>query len=164
MRIPTKKLDKIIKLGKLKPTKTVYDLGAGLGTIAFEAAHTGAHIVAVEVDPLKVAAMKILLSYNNRIAKATQKMVGRSMMIPTPPNKVLDVEIVKSNLLKVNLHPADVVYCYLFGPLMQRVGEKARKELRKGSLLISVEHPILDWKPKLVDTEDKIYVYQQGLV
>lgn len=160
IRIPTRKLKKIIELGKLKDTKTVYDLGAGLGTIAFEAAYSGAHVVAVEIDPFKVALMKILLGYNNRIAKAAMANPGAMML---KPPKALDVEIVKKNLLDIDLHDADVVYCYLFGPLMQRVGEKARRELREGSMLVSVEHPILDWKPKYVDAEEKIYLYQQGV-
>lgn len=158
MKIPTKKLKKIIELGKLKASKTVYDLGAGLGTIAFEAAYSGAHVVAVERDPTKVLAMKLLLGNNNRIAEASMKARGSALVKPT---QRLDVEIVKKNLLDVNLHDADVVYCYLFGPLMQKVGEKAKRELRNGALLISVEHPITDWKPKFVDAEDKIYVYQQ---
>lgn len=158
MKIPTKKLKKIIELGQLSASKTVYDLGAGLGTIAFEAAYSGAHIVAVEVDPFKVALMKILLSYNNRVSKLAMNSPGAALM---KPPKLLDVEVVKGNLMDADLREADVVYCYLFGPLMQKVGEKAKRELHKGALLISVEHPILDWKPECVDQVDKIFVYKQ---
>jgi 16S rRNA G966 N2-methylase RsmD len=150
-RIPTRKLDKIIALGNIKK-KHVCDLGAGFGTIAFEAAFQGAkEVTAVERDPFKVFFMRWYLKLNNKIA---------SLPLPKNKTKLLNVDIIKANLLDVDLHKADVVYCYLFTHIMQRLGEKAKQEMHKGALLISVEHKINGWVPEYTDEKDRIYVYR----
>jgi len=150
-RIPGRKLDKIIALGKIRK-KRVYDLGAGFGTIAFEAAFQGAkEVVAVERDAVKVFFMRMYLKLNTRTS-----------MIMHPLNKThwYHVNIVKANLLDVDLSKADVVYCYLFTHIMQALGEKAKSEMHNGALLISVEHKINGWTPEYIDDKDKIYVYR----
>ncbi len=150
-RIPGRKLDKIIALGNIKK-KRVYDLGAGFGTIAFEAAFQGAkEVVAVERDPFKVFFMKMYLKLNSQTS-----------LIAHPLNKThwYHVNVVKENLLNVDLSKADVVYCYLFTHIMQRLGAKAKNEMKDGALLISVEHKINDLVPEYVDEKDKIYVYK----
>jgi SAM-dependent methyltransferase len=167
MKIHGRKLDKIIKLGKLTPKKRVYDLGAGFGTIAYAAALSGAKVTAVEIDPVKVFYMKFFRSqgrqfYKIRLWMERHNPVAMSLYSHKFSNHIHsnEVKVVKENLLNVDLHKADVVYCYLFGPLMQKVGEKAQKEMRSGSVLISVEHPIKRWKPSYVDKKDKIYLYR----
>jgi ribosomal protein L11 methylase PrmA len=157
-KIPTKQLKKAIELGDLNFKKTVYDLGAGLGTISFEAAYTGAAIKAIEIDPIKIACMKILLRYNNNLAKA-QLFAPASPMKKTP---FLNVTIKRQNLLSANLHDADVVYCYLSPVLMPKVGKKAKEEMKQGKKLISIEYPIKGWTPSFADEKDKIYVYTIG--
>lgn len=152
MKIPRKKLDRAIELGRLKRTTKVYDLGAGIGTIAFAAAYTGAYVKAVERNPILVGIMKMMLFYNKQSVKAPvayQAGVRR-----------MNVDIEKANLLDVDLSTADVVYCYLFPPLMQKIGEKAKKEMKRGAKIISVEHKINGWKPAVTDKEMKIYVYK----
>jgi predicted RNA methylase len=154
MQIPKSKLKKIIKLGKLDPTKTVMDLGAGHGAISFEAAYQGAHVIAVEIDPFKVTLMKLLIKYNNK-----------STLVPSMHRLLLktwNIDVVKANLLKVDYSQADILYCYLSPPLMQKIGEKASRELKKGAKIISVEHKINGWTPTFQDSEDKIYEYTIG--
>jgi predicted RNA methylase len=156
-RIPTKKLKKIITLGNLHRGIEVIDAGAGFGTISFEAAYTGAHITAIEIDPIKVAAMKLLLSYNNRLAK-----MSPISPVPIKAPTFLNVTIIRGNLLKQDWSKADIVYCYLSPVLMPKVAEKAKAEMKTGAKIISVEYTINDWKPKTVDTENKIYEYEIG--
>jgi precorrin-6B methylase 2 len=156
-RIPTKKLKKIIELGKLHRGMEVLDAGAGFGTISFEAAYSGAHITAVEIDPVKVAAMKLLLSYNNRLAK-----MSPISPVPVKAPSYLAVDIVRANLLKVDWSKADIVYCYLSPALMPKVAVKAQAEMKQGAKLISVEYPIGNWKPLYADVPDKIYEYEIG--
>jgi 16S rRNA G966 N2-methylase RsmD len=154
MKIPTRKLKKIIELGEITPDKTILDLGAGHGAISFEAAYKGAHVIAVEIDPFKVLLMRLLLKYNNK-----------SVLVPSLHRmylKTLYVDVIKANLLKVDYAPADIVYCYLSPPLMQKIGLKAHKEMKQGSKIISVEHRINNWTPTYEDPEDKIYVYEIG--
>jgi len=142
-RLPTRKLKKIIKLGNLNPNMTVFDLGAGFGRIMFEAAKSGATVIGYEIDPAKV------FWINQQI----KKKIFTS-------DQVLHVDVRKENLLNANLAEADLVYCYLAPQLMQRLGEKAVKEMRKGSRIISVEHKINNLTPTFEDVKDKIYVYQ----
>ena len=52
---PTEDVAALEALG-MGPASTVIDLGAGTGVFAFAAAHTGAHIRAVDVSPAMVAA------------------------------------------------------------------------------------------------------------
>jgi SAM-dependent methyltransferase len=143
-RISGKRLKKLIELGKLDASKTVYDLGAGFGRIMFKAAESGATVVGYEIDPVKVVWL------SNQIHK--------KLLL----NQATNISVVKGNLLDADYSKADVVYCYLFGPLMQRVGENANKQMRLGTLLISAEHQIKNWKPTFTDAKDKIYVYTIG--
>jgi ribosomal protein L11 methylase PrmA len=144
-RISGKRLKKLIELGNLDETKTVYDLGAGFGRIMFKAAESGANVVGYEIDPVKVMWLK----------NQTQKKLVFE--------KQTNIEVVQGNLLDADLSKADVVYCYLFGPLMQKVGENASKQMKEGSLLISAEHQIKNWKPTIIDDKNKIYVYTIGV-
>jgi SAM-dependent methyltransferase len=143
-RISGKRLKKLIELGKLDKTKTVYDLGAGFGRIMFKAAESGANVVGYEIDPVKVIWL--------------QRQIQKKLVF----NQETNISVVQGNLLDADLSKVDVVYCYLFGPIMQRVGENASKQMKPGSLLISAEHQINNWKPTYTDDENKIYVYTIG--
>jgi ribosomal protein L11 methylase PrmA len=143
-RINTKRLKKLIELGNLNPNKTVLDLGAGFGRIMFKAAESGANVIGYEIDPVKV------IWIQNQI----QKKLAFSHQT--------NITIIKDNLLNAELRQADVVYCYLFGPLMQKLGDKAGQEMKPGALLISAEHKINKWKPIFADNPNKIYVYKIG--
>jgi len=137
MKIPYRTLQKVLQMVPVKG-KIVYDLGAGYGHYTHDAFLYGhaAKIYAVEIDPFKVFKLKCMYGH------------------------LTEIEIVKKNLLTVDLSKADVVYCYLFGPLMQQVGLKAQKEMPPGSTLVSVEHSINHLTPAIVDEEHKIYVYK----
>jgi len=139
MKIPKRKLKRIIELGALKEGVLVYDLGAGMGRIMLEAAKTGAHVVGYEIDRAKCfwvqAQIKHKMQYN--------------------------AEIVQGNLLNADLSEPDIVYAYLSPPLMKSIGEKAIKEMKPGARIISVEHKIPDWTPTFQDEKEKIYVYQK---
>jgi 16S rRNA G966 N2-methylase RsmD len=158
MKIPTRKLKKVMELCKLKPETNVMDLGAGMGAFTFEAANTGATVTAVEIDPVKVLIMKLLLKQNNAAASAAAKTGVQGAVLSKAVN-FWTVNIVKANLLKVDYSNADVIYCYLSPPLMQAIGEKAQKEMKTGSKIISVEHRINSLEPTFEDSEDKIYEY-----
>lgn len=163
-RIPNHKLDKIIRLGNLSSQKDVLDLGAGFGAITFEAALSGAKVIAVEIDPSKVFWMRFLIAQGKQFYKIRlwmEKISPVSSYSAKVKKHIIrrNIEIIRKNLLDINYSSADIIYCYLFGPIMQKVGEKAKREMKRGAKLISVEHKIDGWKPTWQDKKEKIYVY-----
>jgi len=51
-------VERIARLAGLVPGVTVVEVGAGLGSLTVALAHAGAHVVAIEVDPRLVAALR----------------------------------------------------------------------------------------------------------
>jgi hypothetical protein len=78
--------------------------------------------------------------------------------------EMITASIKRENLLNADLSKADVVYCYLAPGLMQRIGEKALKEMKPGSKIITVEHKIPAFERTKYaihnDPIDKIYAYR----
>jgi len=138
-RIPKRKLKKIIELGNLKEGMTVYDLGAGFGRIMLEAAKSGASVIGFEIDGVKCFWIR--------------RQIKKGL--------VWNATIINGNLLNADFSKADLIYAYLSPPLMQKIGEKAKKELKRGARIISVEHPIRDWQATYTDSTDKIFIYQK---
>jgi predicted RNA methylase len=161
-RIDKKRLRKIIELGKLKSSMIVYDLGAGFGRIMLEAAKSGATVVGYEVDPLKVCWINWQIETRFHLRRLTTQGLTEGMW--HNPYKydaeAVTTSIVRDNLLHADLSKADVIYCYLFPGLMQKLGEKAKHEMKAGSKIITVEHKISALKPVYDDPIDKIYVYR----
>ena len=131
MRLPKRRVQKMLEYAKLDRSKLVFDLGAGYGNIGFEAAKSGASVVAVEFDWFKAWWLQ------NQISK----------------QHLLNVVGVRGNLLKVDLANADVLLCYLGDALMDKLAEKP---LKSGCLVVSCCHKIRKWKPIAVD-KDKVY-------
>jgi len=66
----------------------------------------------------------------------------------------------------VPLGHADVVFCYLFPDLMERLGKKARAEMKPGSVLVSCNFELPGWRPEHTiyagkGGKDPIYIYRQ---
>ena len=138
-RIPKRKLDKIIKLGNLKEGMIVYDLGAGFGRIMLEATKSGASVTGFEIDRFKCFWIRQQIKKEN---------IGNA-------------KIINGNLLNADFSKPNLIYAYLSPPLMQKIGQKAKKELKSGTRIISVEHPIHGWQPSYTDSKDKIFIYEK---
>lgn len=145
MRIPTRKLKKIIALGKLDETKHVYDLGAGFGRIGFTAAESGAHVTLVEIDRAKTFWI--------------ERVIQSNIASPMKRFHRFRVDLIKGNIFGVDLTDADVIYAYLSPPLMASI---SHMKMKQGAVLISVQHPIKNWNPEYTDAKDKIYLYRIG--
>jgi len=56
-----------------------------------------------------------------------------------------DVTVRYQNFWNVNIGEADVIFCYLFPDVMERLAEKLEKELRPGARVISGNFPLPGW-------------------
>ncbi|TCL96789.1 hypothetical protein C8J38_1011153 [Rhizobium sp. PP-WC-2G-219] len=97
--------------------KSVVDLGSGMGgVVTFLArAHPGVEVSGLETAPLVVVASKL------RIALS----------------RLPNARIVYRSLWEAELGTYDVVYCFLSPVPMARLFEKARREMRPGTLFVS---------------------------
>ena len=161
-RIDKKRLKKIMDLGRLKSSMTVYDLGAGFGRIMLEAAKSGATVVGYEVDPIKTFWINCQIDGRFHLHRLmTDGLTGGLLHNPFKYEAdMVRTSIIRDNLLNADLSKADVVYCYLAPGLMRRIGIKASQEMKPGSKIITVEHKIPALKPIHDDPIDKIYVYR----
>ena len=134
----------IVKLAKLKKGEKVYDLGCGDGRFLIEAQK--------KTKTIATGYEVALLPYY--LAKIRKYFSGAK------------IKINMQNFLKANLADANVIYCYLGPDVMTTIGEKIKKECRKGTRLYSNSFSIKNMKPKKVwkKNPDKklptIYLYQ----
>lgn len=73
--------------------------------------------------------------------------------------------LLRMNFLKVDLHQADIIYCYLNRQSMLNLEEKFSKNLKKGAWIISYAFPVPKRMPKRVvqigeHNENKVYFYK----
>lgn len=70
------------------------------------------------------------------------------------------------NFWKANMGDADVIFCYLFPDVMERLAHKLERELRPGTRVISGNFPLPGWKhlevfyPKSSLNNSPIYFYR----
>jgi len=141
----------MLKAVDLKPGEAFYDLGSGDGrTVIMAVQEFGARAVGVEMR--EDLAKKAL---------ATIQELG-----------IQDrVTIVQSDLFKVNITHADVVFLYLTTSANDKIRPKLEKELKSGARVVSHDYEILRWKPAKADNfcenprlgypSHTVYVYER---
>jgi ribosomal protein L11 methylase PrmA len=137
--VPNRILSEMIEFSQPTSGTHVFDLGSGFGRIIIAVAErTGADCTGVEVDPIKVWWTKRRIR-----AKGLQ---GR-------------VRVLRQNLLEADLSSADIIFVFLWEGIMQKLEEKATREMKEGSRIVSYYHPIRDWVPDREDAKNKVYLY-----
>ena len=134
-----KTLRKMIKFSKVKKNEKVADLGSGNGKIVIEFAKLPAVAEAhgFEINPFLVW-----------FSKRKIKKLGLE-------NKAF---IHWKNFWNQNLSEYDVIIVYQIILIMKKLERKLRKELKKGSRIISNTWKFPNWKPKKQDRD--IYLYE----
>jgi len=133
--VPTRVLKKMIESAGLKKKDVVYDLGCGNGKILLEAAKFCKKARGIEIDPLRV------------------------LMARMKTGKMNNVEVIRGNLFRQNLRDANVIFIFLRQRTNDKLMEKFRKELKKGTKIIS-HYWTLDLKPFKVDKKLRVYEYK----
>ena len=134
----------IISLADLKKGERVYDLGCGDGRFLFAAQEK----TSIEAVGFENALLPYLLA---NLRKCIRKAKIRINM---------------KNFFRADLSKANVIYCYLGPEVMQRVGEKIKKECCKGTRIYSNSFSIKTLKPQKIWPRDKknrlpkIYYYK----
>lgn len=126
--VPTKmdKIKEVLKLAGIKKGKKFYELGSGDGRVVLEAAELGAHSVGIEQSWLRVLYSKL--------KSASQTTSGKAKFF-------------HGNIFSKTYSDADIVYIYLLHKGVSKLEEKLKKELTKGSVVITQTYHFKTWKP-----------------
>ena len=138
--VPDKNLEIMIRFSEPDETKRVFDLGSGFGKIIIRvSSRFRARCTGVEVDPLKVW--------------WTRREIRRRGLQSY-------ADVVRANLLRVDLSSADIVYVFLWGEIMQELRAKVLAEMKPGSIVVSYYHRFDDWETEIEDTPNKVFLYR----
>ncbi|MBS7633387.1 methyltransferase domain-containing protein [Candidatus Bathyarchaeota archaeon] len=118
-------------MAELKPGEVFFDLGAGDGRAAVMAAKEfSARSVGVELR---------------------EDLVKKALATVYEEGLQDRVTIVNSDLFKVDLASADVVFLYLTTSANEKVRPKLESELKPGVRVVSHDYEIIGWKPVKVE-------------
>jgi len=124
--LPKNTIRKILKAAKVGKRDVVFDLGCGDGRVVIIAAKEfGCKCVGIEKS--------YILS---KIAEFRVRKGGLEKR----------VKIISGDFFKVNLKNATVVFVYLSSKLNKMLEPKLKKELRKGTLILSASHKFNSFK------------------
>jgi ubiquinone/menaquinone biosynthesis C-methylase UbiE len=129
----------MLEAGELKSGETLIDLGCGDGRILFTAAQKfGAHAMGVELSAKLVKG----------IAEKVQTLGLQNQ-----------IKVIEGNLLDVDLRPADVVTLYLMRLTNEKLKPNLKKQLKRGSRVVSHDYEIVGWRPEKVE---RVLVHQRA--
>lgn len=141
--IPTKmdQIRKILKIAGVKKGKKFYELGSGDGRVVIEAAKLSAYSVGIEQSWLRVLYSQF----------KTKRLVSHL----TSGN----VNFCHGNIFKREYSDANIVYIYLLPKGIRKLEGKLKKELKKGSIVITQTYHFPAWKP--VKKEGDFWLYRR---
>lgn len=125
--VPTKmyQIRKLLKIAGVKKGKTFYELGSGDGRVVYEAAKLGALSNGIEQSWLRIW-------YSRYKARKL---------------KLSNAFFFHGNIFDRHYYPANIVYIYLLPQGIKKLESKLRKELKKGSIVITQTYHFPNWKP-----------------
>ncbi len=128
----------ICKLADVKKEDVVYDLGSGEGTALLIAAKEfGATGIGIEIDFSRVIFSKLILKINGLSKK---------------------VKIKRGNFFKQDISKASIIFVYLVPKTLDRLLPKFKKELKKGTKIVSFRYE-MNLPLKKYDKESQIRLY-----
>ncbi len=130
-----KTVDRVIKLCNLKRSDVFCDLGSGDGRIVMAAALTGARAIGIEKD-------KIRAWYSNFWLRLLN---------------IKNAKIINKDIFSVDLSLTSVVCVFLTLEGNKKLENKLKRELKKGSRVISLGFPFKNWEHKRIDHRGNNY-------
>lgn len=125
--VPSKmnQINKALKLAGVKKAKNFYELGSGDGRVVLAAAKLGATSYGIEQSWIRVW-------YSRYQAKKL---------------KLKNAKFFHGDLFKREYFPADAVFIYMLPKAVEKLEAKLKKELKKGSIIITQTYHFKNWKP-----------------
>lgn len=120
---------KVLNLAGVKKGKKFYELGSGDGRVVLEAAELGAEAVGVEQSWIRV----LYSRYKAKSLASHLRGVG--------------INFYHENIFSRTYEDAGIVYIYLLPKGVNRLEEKLKKELKRGSIVITQTYHFKSWKP-----------------
>ncbi|MBI2315223.1 SAM-dependent methyltransferase [Candidatus Daviesbacteria bacterium] len=120
---------RILRLAGVKKGKKFYELGSGDGRVVIHAARLGADATGIEQSWLRVLYSKY----------QTSKLASHF--------RCGNVEFYHEDVFKRTYRDADIVYIYLLHKGVKKLEEKLKKELKKGTIIITQTYHFPNWKP-----------------
>lgn len=137
-------IENIIALAEIKKGDVFYELGSGDGRVVIAAGLRGAKAYGVEIDPLRVWYSRLWI----KLLRLDQ-----------------NAQIIHKDFFKVDLSKAKIVCLFLLPETNEKLIKKFKKELKKGTRIISYRFPLKDWKPVHVEPFGgyfgPIYLYER---
>jgi precorrin-6B methylase 2 len=133
-------IDPVVQLLGLGKDSKFYDLGSGYGRMIINVSEKyGLSTIGVEADPVKC--------WWTRIAIRRKGLQDRA-------------RVINSNFLSVNLRDADGVFVFLSGEtgIMDKLREKAFREMKPGGRIVSYVHKFKQWTPEKTEGNLSLYV------
>jgi SAM-dependent methyltransferase len=125
---PIEVVHAMLRLAKVNAGDVVYDLGCGDGRIVITAVRDfGARGVCVDIDPVRIAESR----ENARQANVVDR-----------------IRFLNEDLFATDVGDATVVTLFLSPALNLKVRPKLRRELKRGTRIVSHWHHMGDWKPQ----------------
>lgn len=128
--VPTKmaSIRKILKLAGVKKGKKFYELGSGDGRVVIAAAKLGADSYGIEQSWIRVLYSR-WKAYGQNTAKAG------------------NCQFYHEDLFKRTYEDANIIYIFLLQKAVNKLENKSRNELKKGSVIITQTYHFPNWKP-----------------
>src|SRR4030042_1836639 len=136
-RTNTKTAKAICKLAEIGSKDVIYDLGCGDGEVLIQSAKLGTRGIGIEIDPLRVIIAKIRIYKNN---------LNRKIFIK------------RKNFFEEDISEASVIIVYLIPQTLKKLLPKFKKELKKGTRIVSYRYEI-NLPLKKIDPKNNIRLY-----
>lgn len=142
-------IEEMMKAVKFRGNSNIYELGCGNGKMMFK--------IKEKCDDLNLENIKII-GYE-LISPLVWWIKFKRRFLPHTTNTI---EIFSRDFYKQDLCDADIIFCYLFPHLMQRISREIWPTLKKGTILVSHAFAIDNLEPKevLKTAGTTIYVYE----
>lgn len=131
-----KVITKALILADIKPNETVIELGCGWAPFLFMAAKQQPKAAYLGVEVLKP------ILWCNRFKAKNQPL-----------------KFINQDFFKVDLEKADVIYCYLWDTIMDKIYREKWNTLKPGCRVISYDFPLQKLTPQKIEKMGKSTLY-----